>query len=193
MIRDSLHFLKAALRSPTRVGAIVPSSPALAQRMMQGIHIPAGRTILELGPGTGPMTRVISRHLGREAGYLGIELDPKFVALLEQRYPHLRFVQGSAEHAAGHVRQARVRPVAAIISGLPFATLPTKVQEGILQSLEELMAPGVVFRTFQYMHAWMMPSAVRFRKRMNRRFGRCKVGKPVLANIPPAVVLSWEG
>jgi phospholipid N-methyltransferase len=191
-LKDGIHFLRAAIRSPARVGAIAPSSSALAERMMDGIELARGQSVVELGPGTGPITRVIHQRLGRHADYLGIELEFKFVKLLTHRFPHLKFVQGSAEHALELIERADIGPVRAIISGLPFASLPLGMQDRILDNLHELMIPGVVFRTFQYVHAWMLPSAIRFRKRMNHRFGACRVSRPVLANIPPAVVLSWQ-
>ncbi|MEX0742069.1 MAG: hypothetical protein WD079_04670, partial [Phycisphaeraceae bacterium] len=53
------------------------------------------------------------------------------------------------------------------------------------------LLPGTEFRTFQYVHAWMLPAAVQFRRRMTRRFGPPRVSRPVLRNLPPAVVLTW--
>lgn len=191
--RDHLRFLHAAVRNPAAVGAIAPSSAVLAAAMIADIDLPEGHAVLELGPGTGPITRAIAHRLKDPGAYLGIDRDPKFVALLSERFPGLRFVQGSAERSLEHLKDAGLEKVAAVISGIPFASLPPVVQDGIIASLEHLLGQGAVFRTFQYVHAWPLPTAVRFRKRMTDRFGPPRISRPVLRNIPPAFVLSWAG
>lgn len=189
---DSLHLLTALLRSPAAVGAIAPSSPSLARAMLRGLRLAPGRAILELGPGTGPFTRQIHQQLPDPAAYLGIETDPRLVELLRSRYPALRLVHGSAEHMTDHLREAGLDSITAIISGLPFASLPAPVQARIVDQLDALMIPGVTFRTFQYLHAWPLPSAARFRRQMAERFGPPRIIRPVARNLPPALVLSWR-
>ena len=53
------------------------------------------------------------------------------------------------------------------------------------------MQPGCEFRTFQYVHSWPLPAAVRYRRRMNSIFGPCRSSRVVVANLPPALVLTW--
>ena len=196
--RDTVHFVQAAMRNPMGVGAIAPSSAALARRMVAGLEVKPGQAIVEFGPGTGPFTKRLRETLLDPRSYLGIERDPKFVAMLKGRYPSMRFVEGSAEHADRYVDEAGHERVAAIISGLPFASLPMCVQDGIVGCLDRMMRPAqggnaaTVFRTFQYVHAMPLPTATRFRRRMRELFGPCHVSRPVMWNLPPAVVLSWQ-
>jgi phospholipid N-methyltransferase len=193
LTRDGRKFLMTALRKPGSIGAVVPSSPVLARRMLDGLDLAHGRCVIELGPGTGPFTKQIATRLADPSHYLGVELDTGFVAHLRERYPQLRFVHGSAEQADRFAADAGLDgSVAAILCGLPFASLPARVQDGVADALDRLMKPGVVFRTFQYVHAWPLPSAVRFRHRMNQLFGRCTVTGPVVRNVPPALILSWR-
>lgn len=180
------------LRNPAAVGAVLPSSQALARRMVRGIDFNGSGAVLELGPGTGPFTAELQRQLKDRRHYLGIEINSRFIQLLRERYPEMNFVEGSAEEADRFFRERSLPPLKAIISGLPFASLPIPVQDGILKSLDRLMAPGVTFRTFQYAHAMAMPAAIRFRRRMKELFGRGRISRPVLFNFPAAVVLSWQ-
>ncbi len=189
---DGIRFLRAAVRNPLRVGAIAPSSKALAKRMVKGIDFRPGHAVLEFGPGTGPFTRHLKDVLADHGTYLGIERDDHFVRMLSERFPTMRVVHGSAEHAEQHLRDAGHEKVQAIISGLPFASLPVVVQDGVVDCLDRLMQPGTVFRTFQYVHAWPLPAASRFRQRMAKLFGDVEVSRPVMWNLPPAVVLSWK-
>lgn len=193
LTRDSRHFLINAVRHPAATGAVAPSSARLYRLLVKDIDVSDGGAILELGPGTGPVTKILAETMAHPEHYIGVERNPRFVKLLNERYPSMRVVNGSAEDSLGYLRDAGLdEDVVAIVSGLPFASLPPRVQDGVMSMLDELMRPGVVFRTFQYVHAWPLPTAVRFRHRMNERFGRCEVSGPVVRNIPPALVFSWQ-
>lgn len=192
-MRDAIHLTKAFLKNPRHVGTMFPSSAVLARKM--AADLPAGKSgaVLELGPGTGALTTALASAMGADACYLGVDLNPDFVAILKQRFPRLRFVCGSAHEVERHMADHGMAEVRAIISGLPFASLPSPVQDGIIDGLVRLMKPGVEFRTFQYVHALRLPAARRFRREMTQRFGSPKISKPVMWNIPPAVVLTWTG
>jgi len=161
--------------------------------MIEGLRPEPHDTIVELGPGTGAFTGAIRRALPEPSGYLGIEIDAGFVEILRSEYPDLEFVHGSAEDLAAILRERRRDNVYAVLSGLPFASLPQPVQDRILTSLDDVLAGGAVFRTFQYVHAFPLPKARRFRAAMRERFGECQVMGPVVRNLPPAFVLSWTG
>lgn len=191
-LSDGARFLAAFVRSPMRVGAIAPSSAILARAMVRGLDLRSGQCVLEFGPGTGPFTRALLDAMPDPALYLGIEREQRFVDLLRQRFPQFRFVCDSAENACDAHRQAGLAPVGAIISGLPFASLPPSVQDGIVQSVDRLARPGCEFRTFQYVHAYALPAAARFRRKMAELFGPHQRSTPVLRNLPPCYVLTWR-
>lgn len=175
----------------------MPSSPALARAMVRGLEVRADEAVVELGPGTGAFTRAILGLLPDRARYLGVELNPRFVAHLRRRFPAdehpgADFVEGSAEDAARHHADAALPTARAVLCGLPFASLPASVQDGVVASLDQLLAAGGEFRTFQYVHAYRLPAARRFRARMDGVFGPGKRSRPVLMNVPPAFVLSWS-
>ncbi|MEM8484338.1 MAG: hypothetical protein AAF564_02260 [Bacteroidota bacterium] len=186
-------FLRAFLRNPGSVGAIVPSAPELARAMVAGLDLQAGETLLELGPGTGAFTDKIRLMLPEGAAYLGIERELAFVELLQRRFPDMHFVNGSAEDASEIHQDSGLGEVRAIVSSLPFATLLADVRNNIIEDVEHLMTPQCVFRTFQYVHAFPLPSAVRFRRAMDDRFGPFHRSRAVLPNVPPAYVLTWQG
>ncbi len=194
---DHARFLKTFLKNPSSTGAVAPSSEALSKAMVRGIEMGGEDLVVEFGPGTGPFTKAIQEILPSPEQYLGIERDPEFVSLLRARFPDLALIEGSAEEAHLHVETHRsdtghTGRVKAVISGLPFASLPDPVQKGILQSLLDLLPAGAEFRTFQYVHAYGLPKAVRFRKRMREIFGPVTVSGPIFWNLPPALVLTWS-
>jgi phospholipid N-methyltransferase len=192
MVRDTVQFLGAFVRHPSRVGAIAPSSAALARAMVAGLEVGDGGSVLEFGPGTGSFTAAIADVLVEPTHYLGIEREPGFVELLRRRFDRLQFVHGSAEDARSHHAEAQLPPVRAILCGLPFACLAPSVQDGIIAALDQLLGPGGEFRTFQYLHAYCLPTAVRFRQRIAGVLGSHRRSPIVLANMPPAYVLRWR-
>jgi len=185
-------FLQVLFREPARTGAVAPSSVHLARAMVKGLSVEPGQTLVEFGPGTGALTAEIRRILPSPSSYLGVEIEPRFAELLRRRFPGLTVVEGSAEEAPRFVADAGCTQVKAIICGLPFATLPALVQDGIVRALDTLVRPGAQFRTFQYIHAYPLPPAVRFRHRMRELFGPHTREATIMRNLPPAYVLSWS-
>lgn len=193
-IRESktIHFLRVFLKNPVGIGAIAPSSQELATAMIQGLQLNEGESLLELGPGTGSFTRQIRKIIPDSRAYLGIECEPAFVALLQKNFPDLQFVNGKAEQSEVLYENSGIFPARIIISGLPFALQVQEVRNDIIGNIDRLMTPGSVFRTFQYVHAYALPPAVRFRREMARLFGKHQRSKIILRNLPPAYVLTWR-
>lgn len=191
-MHDLLHFMRIGLKNPLHVGAVVPSSPALAHAMVHGIHVQKGETILELGPGTGPFTGVLDHILPHKNAYLGIEREQHFVDLLHRRYPEMKVVHGDALDAAKICHTHAEGEVRYILSGLPFASLPSFVREGILENIQQLMKPGCLFRTFQYVHAYNIPAAKALRNQLTTQFGKPERSKVIVRNVPPAFTFTWR-
>lgn len=184
-------FLREFIKNPGSVGAIAPSSPQLASAMVRGLPGIENGSVLEFGPGTGAFTAAINDSLPANARYLGIEIEARFVELLGARFPNLEFEHGSAADASKIVDARGLRPVRAVISGLPFASLPVEIQDGIVKGLLDVLEPGSLFRTFQYVHAYRLPKAIRFRQQMSGLFGKLTRSRPILRNLPPAYCLTW--
>ncbi len=187
-LAERLQFLSAFLREPARVGSFVPSSPALAQTMLDGCDLKNSRTVVEFGPGTGAFTRLILERLGRHATFLALELDDKHVRGLRQRFPRLSVYRDSAEKIQKYLALHRRTKADYIISGLPWANMPVNVQEQILSAVLGSLAPDGMFATFTYVHACWLPRARRFRERLEKYFAEVRTSPIVWRNVPPAFV-----
>ncbi len=159
--------------------------------MIHGIRLDKGECIVELGPGTGAFTSAIREILPDPGLYLGIERQPGFVRLLRERFPDMNFVEGSAEEADQHHAAAGLPRVRAVLSGLPFGSLPAQISDRVIASATSLLGPHAEFRTFQYVHAYPLHTAIGFRRRMSESLGPCQRSRAVLWNLPPAYVLTW--
>jgi phospholipid N-methyltransferase len=75
-----------------------------------------------------------------------------------------------------------------IISGLPWASLPSEIQARIMEAILTALSPNGMFTTFAYFHACRMPKARRFRSNLHRHFARVEMSPIVWWNFPPAFV-----
>ena len=95
-MNENIEFLQAFLKNPRKVGSIKPSSPELARKMIEGISPRRDNAVLELGVGTGAITKFLQEIVPDDESYLGIELDRDLMSSLRRNYPDMRIVQGSA-------------------------------------------------------------------------------------------------
>jgi phosphatidylethanolamine/phosphatidyl-N-methylethanolamine N-methyltransferase len=176
-IREAAAFLGSALRSPSRVGALAPSSRALARTMTRAM----GRfeQVVELGAGTGRITRALLDGLSAEGHLLALEIDSVLREGLAERLddPRLQLTGESAEHL---VRALGSRRVPRIVSGLPFQSLGRLVSHRILASARRSLTPDGRFVAFQYGSGALPLFRAHFR--------RVKVIGPVWGNLPPALI-----
>ncbi|NLK40667.1 MAG: methyltransferase domain-containing protein [Planctomycetes bacterium] len=187
-LQNSLLFLGKFITSPTTIGAIAPSSAALAKQMVQLGNIETARTVLELGPGTGVFTEAICRRLPKDAVFIAIEVDPQLALLLRKKMPEVRTVAGSAEHLDRIMKSYGLTQADSIVSELPFVSFEPALQDRILYAVRQALRPGGTFVTFSYLHARLLPKAKRFRHALQEMFCDVQLSPVVWKNLPPAFV-----
>ena len=185
-------FLSRFVRDPRSVGAVAPSSRFLASKMVSGIQFASGVRVVEFGPGTGPFTEAILERMPEDGYYLGIERDPTFAQHLRDRFPEAEIVEDSVENLIPLITDRDIVPIDHIVSGLPFASLPREVTRTVLEASAAALRDGGTFTTFQYVHSFPLPSAVRFRRHMATLFGPLSARRVEVRNLPPALVFSWR-
>lgn len=150
-VRDDIAFLKGFLRHPDQVGSVIPSSGLLEQRLVRAAGVASARCVVELGPGTGGTTRAFLRALPTTGHLLAIELSAMFHARISERIRDPRFIAqlGSAEQIAEFVAARRLPAPDAVISGIPFSTMPAEVADRIAAAIAAVLAPGGRFVAYQ--------------------------------------------
>ena len=190
-MNENIEFLQAFLKNPTKVGSIAPSSPELAREMLKGVKPDADNIVIELGVGTGAITKFLEELVPDNRSLLGIELDEGLVRLLSKSFPDLNIVCGNAAEMSEIHERSGLGKVSYIISCLPFVSLPGEIRDGVLDQVDKFMQKGCLFRTLQYAHGYYLPSAVKFRKMMQERYGKEKRSPLVVKNVPPGYSLTW--
>jgi len=167
------------------MGAVVPSSDELGRRITEAIDLERARTIVELGPGTGALTRFIVERAAPDAHVMAVEIDHGFAETIRARYPRVAVVHGSAERLPEYVNGT---PADCIVSGLPWAAFPARQQTQILDAVLAALKPGGWFATFAYIHAAWLPGGARFRSKLDRSFSAVSLSPVIWNNVPPAFV-----
>jgi len=157
MFRDHIEFFRQFRTHFHTTGAIAPSSRRLARAMTRHIAGQRGPSrILEVGPGTGAVTRRILKLLRPEDRLDLVELNEDFAALLRHRFQSDPAFHSAAEQARVHVCGIESfksdDPYDFIVSGLPFNNFSPAFVEQVLDALFRLLAPGGILSFFEYMY-----------------------------------------
>ena len=185
-MKDALLFLAQYARRWRTVGAFAPSGPSLVRRLVRaGGEVPDGKVIVELGPGTGVLTRELVRTHPR-ARVVAVEVVDAFAARLTERFPGVTVVHGCASRLDEHLAGLGVAAddVAVVVSGLPMLSLPGDLPRRVMGAMAAVLRPGRRYVQFSYSaRAWRGRPVPGFRPLGSSR---------VWLNLPPAVVLTFE-
>lgn len=147
---DELRFFRSWFTNPLVTGAVSPSGRALARRMAGFVEADKDGPIIELGPGTGVVTRaLIERGIAPER-IVAVEYSVDFCKLLSERYPDISIVRGDAYSIAETLEGHIDRPPVAVVSSLPLLTRPVSDRTSLLAACFEMMRPGAPFIQFTY-------------------------------------------
>ncbi len=183
------HYVSQFCRNPRTIGAIAPSSRKLAAKMVAPINFKKARVIVEYGPGCGVFTRHVLSQIDRKKTiFFGLELNEKMNRLASEKAPEAIIYQDSAAEIRKYLRQYGVDHADAIISGLPWASFPESLQDEILAETVSGLPEGGVFTTFAYLHGLILPSGIRFRRKLLQHFSTVETSPVVWRNLPPALV-----
>jgi phosphatidylethanolamine/phosphatidyl-N-methylethanolamine N-methyltransferase len=147
---EHLNFLRGLILRPKNVGAITPSSPALAKAIAAQVDPKRPGPVLELGPGTGVVTEALTERGVAEERLVAIEYDPDFAALVSKRFPKARVIRGDAFAFAEMLDGTIDQPYAAIVSGLPLLNFPVDTRRKLIESALERLASGAPYIQFSY-------------------------------------------
>jgi phospholipid N-methyltransferase len=192
-------FIREFFRSFGVTASLVPSSRFLAAAMLDPVDFRKPCTIVELGPGTGAMTKEILRRMTPDSRLFAFEVNPHFVGHLRAQYrdPRLTILQADACHMADHLRAHDAGALDAVISSLGLTSMPHGIRTRIVEQAAACLAPGGVLTQFQYLTSRRpVPYIPALRmtpfreKPFLRSYFPTITTRPVLLNFPPAVVFA---
>ena len=177
---DEVRFIRSWIERPLSTGAVTPSGKILARTMARYVDPDSSGPVVELGPGTGPITDALVEAGVDPSRLVLLESNPAFCRILHARYPEATLVQGDAYSMRRLLETLLLQPAAAVVSGLPLITKPITMRLRLIRDAFDLMLPGAPFVQFTYSVAAPLP----------KRLGGFSVeaSERIWMNIPPARV-----
>lgn len=148
-MRDQFRFLKGLAERPRMTGAIAPSGEALAKAMARNVDLKSELPVIELGPGTGVVTKALIDRGVAPGRIIAIEYSPDFCRLLAERFPDITVIRGDAYDLDGTL-DGRAPEVSSVVSSLPLVARPLPDRNRLIESGLARMAPGTPFIQFSY-------------------------------------------
>jgi len=182
---DEMQFIRTWIEKPISTGAVMPSSRVLARAMARYVDPHSNGPVIELGPGTGPVTEALVRHGVDPARLILVEFNPDFCRLLRARYPAATVVQGDAYRLRRALEDRIDQPAAAVVSGLPLVTKPLRTRLRLISDAMTLLAEGAPFVQFTYA---MIPPIPKELSGI-----RAEASELIWMNLPPARVWVYRG
>ena len=181
-----LLFLQDWLSAPKKIGSITPSSKGLCNAMADWLPSDKDEYVIELGPGTGPVTQTLLDRGLRPDRLIAIELTAKLADLLRERFPGIHVINGDACHMdeliRKHVPQAKT--IGAVISSLPLRNFPPDIAEALAKKIQQVLRPEGKWVQFSY--------RIRSKRHQGDHHFKHLPSKIVWLNVPPARVSVFQ-
>jgi phospholipid N-methyltransferase len=198
------EFFRQCRRQFRTTGAILPSSRFLARALVSEIAKPRGPArILEVGPGTGSVTRQLLRRMLPKDQLDAVEINANFIVRLQLRLEHDRAYQRLRDRV--RIIHSAVEDLPGesvydfIVSGLPLNNFPVDMVRRIFHTYDRLLRPGgiLTYYEYQFIRSLKTPFVNRRERRRLFRVGRVVGGyireyqirrERIFINVPPATV-----
>jgi phosphatidylethanolamine/phosphatidyl-N-methylethanolamine N-methyltransferase len=182
-VAHPLLFLKSWLAHPLRMGSVVPSSKALCRRVVREAWPAPGRAVLELGAGTGVISRALLAAGLAPERLIVVEIEPDMARHLREQFPGVTVIEGDARELPSLLPERWQGRIGSVVCGIPLVLLPQPEQRRFIDAIHAV-APGRGFLHYSYCITSPLPA---------QRHGltaRREAWTPM--NLPPASVWRYQ-
>jgi phospholipid N-methyltransferase len=145
MMSDFSLFFGKFLKHGTKIASLAPSSPWLSRATVGNVDWAKAKVVVELGAGTGPITRVIADRAGPGTRVVVLERDADFAKILRDRFshlPHFDVIEGDVRDLAAMLDGRGIGRVDHLISGLPVPSFPKDLQLALFRVVKDVLDPA---------------------------------------------------
>lgn len=176
-------FFRRWLRNPLQMGSIIPSSPALCRRIAAAVEREPEEYVLELGAGTGVISRALLAAGVPAHKLIVVEIVPEMAEFLRESLPGVNVICGDAFDLKNTLPAHMQNRIGTAICGIPLVLLPLERQQAFVDAVESV-APGKGFLLYTYCITSPLP------------YGKLSLAARRLAwtplNFPPASVWRYR-
>jgi len=182
-VKNTSLFLRRWLANPLQMGSIIPSAPALCRAIARQVRRGEEEFVLELGAGTGVISRALLDSGVPPERLLVVEIVPDMAEHLRRTLPHVNVIQGDAFDLARALPAGLHGRIGTAICGIPLVLLPLEAQKRFVAAVESV-APGKGFLLYTYCITSPLPH------RKLALTARREAWTPL--NLPPASVWRYQ-
>ncbi|MDM9619385.1 SAM-dependent methyltransferase [Rhizobium sp. AC44/96] len=139
---EEIRFFKGMMQGPKTVGSIVPTSSITARKMASVVNPHSGLPVLELGPGTGAITKAILGRGVKPENLVAIEYSTDFYEHLMRLYPGVNFINGDAFNLDKTLAHMEGQTFDSVVSAVPLLNFPMQARIAMLESLLDRLPAG---------------------------------------------------
>ncbi|MBN8872618.1 MAG: methyltransferase domain-containing protein [Rhodospirillales bacterium] len=172
-------FFRRWLANPLQMGSVVPSSPALCRRVVQQVRRTPDEAVLELGAGTGVISRALLEGGVPAERLILVEIVPDMAAHLRRVLPGVRVIEGDARRLPELVPAPWIGRIGTVVCGIPLVLLPVAEQRRFIDAIAAV-APARGFLHYSYCATSPLPA------RRHGLLAKREAWTPL--NFPPASV-----
>lgn len=177
-------YFRRFLKNPVGVASVTPSSPALGRLVARELRREPDEYVVELGCGTGPITRALLEGGVPPEKLIAVDLDPELLAVLRDDLPEVAVLQCDAAQLREHLSPTVIGKVGTVVCGIPVSLLPLQAQRHLVDEMFAVMPPGRRFLAYTHRPISPLP-----RRELSLE-GQC-LGR-TLRNLPPASVWGYR-
>lgn len=159
LAKTDLTFFLQLAKNFREIGSVFPSSRALAEKMVAAVSPEnSPQNILEVGPGSGPMTRVILEKMGPEDQLTVCEINSELIRKLQENLrsndyflkhqDRVTFFDGPVQDL---MKNNSAQRYDVIVCSLPFMIFPAALVDELMSAFHKMLAPGGTFTNFEYL------------------------------------------
>ena len=141
---DATVFFGLWLQKPLRIAATNPSGSRLADAIARYVELDRMGPVLELGDGTGSLTRGLVRAGCPPDRIIAVEREQRLAAMLRGAFPGMTVIEGDATRISDYLA-GRIERLSTVVSSLPIKWFPLEAQRAIVEPCLDLLGPGGQF------------------------------------------------
>ena len=172
-------FFRRWVRNPLQMGSVVPSSPSLCRRVARQVRRLPHEAVLELGAGTGVISRALLASGVPAERLFVVEIVPSMAEHLRSILPGSHVIEGDARALPALIPPEWHGRIGTVVCGIPLVLLKKPEQRRFIDAIESV-APGRGFLHYSYCATSPLPL------RTHALVGRREAWTPL--NFPPASV-----
>lgn len=142
-------FFRRWIANPLQMGSVIPSSRALCRRLVAEVRRAPDEAVLELGAGTGVVSRALLESGVPPERLIVVEIVPDLAQHLRRVLPGVNVIEGDVRRLPDLIPAHWHGRIGTVICGIPMVMQPLAEQRRFIAAIEAV-APGRGFLHFSY-------------------------------------------